>query len=340
MVSKIKSKDSRILELDSLRGIASVAVVFYHYFYRYDFLYGYSGINVQWSYVGRYGVQVFFILSGFVIYWTLKRIDRPLDFVISRFSRIYPLYWVSLIITFSTVSYFGLEGREVTINDALLNVLMFHQVFGVDNVDGVYWTLIVELVFYFWIFVVYSTKQIKNVEIWFSIFIIYSVFVRLGWLDEIRIMKMVFILDYIPFFTAGICFFKIKNEENGFLTRPILLLTFLSVVIHYTIPESILFAFFYYVFYCVVNDKMAFLVKRPLILLGKISYPLYLLHQNIGYVVINEFHEMGLNPICGVLVAFSIVMILAYFLTTFVEKPMISFIRYCVNSVSSKYRHD
>lgn len=81
----------RLIELDALRGIAALSVVIYHYTTRYNSLYGHDSFldNNYFHYCSQ-GVQLFFMISGFVIFLTLNHIKKPMDFVISRFSRLYP----------------------------------------------------------------------------------------------------------------------------------------------------------------------------------------------------------------------------------------------------------
>ena len=105
-----KVNSLRLLELDALRGIAAISVVIYHFCYRYPELYGGNQFNL--AFLGKYGVPFFFIISGFVIFWTLDRLKKPVDFIVSRFSRLYPIYWICLTITFLTVTIYGLEDRE------------------------------------------------------------------------------------------------------------------------------------------------------------------------------------------------------------------------------------
>lgn len=153
----------RLNELDGLRGIAALIVVFYHYITRYDQLYGHS-FNVPVLFeLGRFGVHLFFIISGFVIYWSISKIENPLDFIWSRFSRLYPPFWVALILTFLIVSILSLPNREVGSSTFILNFLMFHEYLGIKHVDGVYWTLTIELSFYFWILIIVCSRQIKNI---------------------------------------------------------------------------------------------------------------------------------------------------------------------------------
>lgn len=120
MTSSAKGSSSRLLELDALRGLAALAVVLYHYFYRYNELYGHHGnFAVDWTYFGKLGVELFFMVSGFVIFMSLNRVNRPVDFLVSRFSRLYPTYWCALILTFTVVSIWGLPGREISTGHAI-----------------------------------------------------------------------------------------------------------------------------------------------------------------------------------------------------------------------------
>ncbi len=85
----------RFEELDVLRGVATVAVVVFHYSgqaTRY-----FTGFPFHFK-LGEHGVQLFFGISGFVIFMTLEKTQRLRDFVVSRFSRLYPAYWTTLAI--------------------------------------------------------------------------------------------------------------------------------------------------------------------------------------------------------------------------------------------------
>ena len=89
------STPSRMVELDALRGIAAVAVLGYHFTTRYQEQIGHVGGMPVDLLAGKYGVYLFFLISGFVIFMTLERTRTAADFVVSRFSRLFPAYWVS-----------------------------------------------------------------------------------------------------------------------------------------------------------------------------------------------------------------------------------------------------
>jgi len=139
---------ARLQELDGLRGVAVTAVLLYHYLYQFDAKYGHDFEIPELISLGKTGVHLFFMISGYVIFWTISRRSHPLDFVFSRFSRLYPAYWVAVLFTFTWVALVGPEDRAVDVFTLLANITMLHEYLGFRHVDGVYWTLSVELHFY------------------------------------------------------------------------------------------------------------------------------------------------------------------------------------------------
>lgn len=329
-------KKTRLVELDSLRGIAALLVIFYHYFYRYNQIYGHEHLISKWSAYGHYGVQLFFLISGFVIYWTIIKVDRPLDFVVSRFSRLYPVYWCALLITFVTVSTFGLTDREVSSIEAFYNIFMFHEYLGIKHVDGVYWTLTVELTFYFWVFILALVKAQRKIEYFLLPFVFISI---LHYTDIVELPVFyvnLFILEYISFFISGICFYKLLNKINDSFTLPIIILCLLSTAFIYSYLKIFLFLIMFVLFYLAISGKLPFLRSKFLIYLGSISYPLYLIHQNIGYIIINAFYVQKLNVLVGIAVAIVINVILASLLVKFIEQPTLNFMRTIYKKIQQK----
>ncbi len=87
-------KKTRFEELDALRGVAALFVVFFHYtLSRPQADLGFK--------LGSTGVDLFFIISGFVILLSLEHVEKPGQFIINRICRLYPTYWASVTISFS-----------------------------------------------------------------------------------------------------------------------------------------------------------------------------------------------------------------------------------------------
>ena len=162
------SPSSRLGELDVLRGLAALSIVVFHYTSAYPQLYNpYEPVLFNF-YSGKYGVDLFFIISGFVIFMTLEKASSPLDFIVSRFSRLFPCYWAAVILTFLVVEKYSLYNSslmQVSFKRCfLINLSMLQGWFNVRHIDQVYWTLEVELLFYAVMFLVFTAKAMKNIE--------------------------------------------------------------------------------------------------------------------------------------------------------------------------------
>jgi peptidoglycan/LPS O-acetylase OafA/YrhL len=149
-------EDHRMLWLDSLRGVGALAVAYLHVAFQFT-KHGYFGasawqqINQQfYSFLdlGKFGVVLFFCVSGFVIPFSLSR-DKPAPvrrFVISRFFRLYPAYWLTL--PFGVFFYTLENPHPADLATILANITMGQSFLGKDNLIGLYWTLQIELIFY------------------------------------------------------------------------------------------------------------------------------------------------------------------------------------------------
>ena len=146
---------SRLRALDALRFAAALAVVLFHYTGRDNASWAESVRTVfptlsRFTIYGGFGPYLFFMISGFVVLMSAWGRSVP-SFIASRVSRIYPAYWLAVIVT-ATVVVHNTQlvpvWDRVTLPSVALNLTMFQHAFGVADVDGVYWTLFVELKFY------------------------------------------------------------------------------------------------------------------------------------------------------------------------------------------------
>lgn len=321
----------RLEALDALRGLAAFIVVLFHYTYRYFEFYN-QELNPLFSVeFGHYGVQLFFIISGFVIFMTLQRIEKPIDFIFLRFIRLYPTYWIAILLTFTLVTYFGLEGREVSFKDMLINFSMVQYILGIDSVDGVYWTLLIELNFYFWIFMIYIFSSLKRIEnISFVILILANVTLGFGY-NEIyiifKIFEQLFVLEYIPFFIMGIMFYKIYNNEAKYFSYFVLVFSMLTTFFVCKDNSLIVLSIIYITFFLFVFNFLNWLAIKPLVYLGTVSYSLYLTHQNIGYIFMNKLISIGININISIVLAIILSIVIATIMTYVLERKIIYFLK-------------
>jgi peptidoglycan/LPS O-acetylase OafA/YrhL len=142
---------SRLGNIDALRAVAALSVFVQHAFR--DVIArggdgpfaGFAAGTLNTIDTGRLGVVMFFLISGFVIPFSIKG-DRPVRrFVISRLFRLYPAYWVSLI---AVTVLLTLTGHVPSLAQVLANGSMAATILGEEWMNGVYWTLFIELLFY------------------------------------------------------------------------------------------------------------------------------------------------------------------------------------------------
>ena len=296
----------RIYELDFFRFVAAMAVLAFHYTFR-----GYAADDLanldfrEVSAVTKYGylgVNFFFMISGFVILLTASSRDAT-GFAIARFIRLYPIFWICLTVTFCVSLILGGDQFNVSLSDYLVNLTMISSVFGWKEVDGVYWSLLVEIKFYCLIYVILLFKQIKNIVTFLNIWCAYSL---LNWIFGLPYnVNFLMIPEYAPYFIAGACFYLAR--VHGYFTNTVLL-TVISIVLSflYAVPTVerleiyydtafslpivlILIGGFFALFLIISKYNIGFIDNKRMLVLGGLSYPLYLLHQNIGYMLFNNY---------------------------------------------------
>lgn len=160
----------RFSNIDALRALAAVLVLWTHttqYFVQVDATHDGMWLNqipVQVD-IGRMGVVIFFLVSGFVIPATLKGTGwrAAKAFVVNRFFRMYPLFWASIVLGVPVC--FWLFGRGISATDVLLNIPMFPIALGAVPVQGLYWTLEVELIFYLCCLCLFALGRLQDTRV-------------------------------------------------------------------------------------------------------------------------------------------------------------------------------
>ncbi len=320
-----------MLELDALRGIAALSVLLFHYANQYDQNYHHLGLLPYTFNVGKYGVQLFFVISGFVIFWTLERTCRAGDFVVHRFARLFPTYWASLAVTLCLVTVAGLPGQQVSLGDALLNATMFPDFLRAEPVDGSYWTLQFELFFYIQMLGWYVLGMLGRIRWiiagWLLLAVAYVVSRELDWHFSYAVRELL-ILRYIPYFSAGILMYRIQKTRERNLPDWVLVAAAIGVSgLIWGWHEALILAICVLLFVLLSAGRLRFLARQPLLFLGGISYSLYLLHQEIGYILIDSLERAGLSVMPSILITTVLVILLAWLLSRYVERPAIRSLR-------------
>lgn len=337
---------TRIHALDLIRGLAAIYVALYHYFFRSltmgDYNDGILQPNVNFAY-GWLGVQVFFILSGFVIYNSIQGKDT-IYFIKSRFYRLFPLYWICLVITLLFLAIFNPEWKNLNSIEVIINFTMLQGFLGIQHVDGVYWTLMIELVFYFWALSFLLFKKCNYIpEFLLCSTILYAFLnlIRSELLDHG--IFSILLVKYSSYFLIGVVFQKIYSHsyssKMGMLYIGIAILSScfeiyykvesISIRSGFELDKGIAiaqFLLFIIVFYLAIfKGFLSFIYKNVCIWFGLLSYPLYLLHQNIGYILIAQIYEYF--GFLSVYMTLLIVIIISLLLGRYIDPILISSIK-------------
>lgn len=332
--------DRRLPALDSLRFAAALAVTLYHYVTCYPV--GQDAAQPVLSAVsavtryGYLGVDLFFMISGFVILWSSMN-RSPLDFVVSRLSRLYPSFWVSLLFAVLCILVLGGFVPQYTpppLNFATLaaNATMLPAPLGAPLIEGVYWTLEIEIRFYGLIFLLLVLGQMSRVEWWLYLWLAISLtglFVELPW-----VIRYAALLPYGPFFVAGSLFY-LTLARGPSVPRSIGLTVcaaacayislrqrsqFISADQASAIVVPTLVLLFFGLFTYLVRARAAPGAARWAYWAGALTYPLYLTHATMGLLIYNL-----LRPAFGVTAALvgitALSLVVAWAITVTVDMP-------------------
>lgn len=308
---------ARFDNIDALRALAILLVIAYHFTSRFEPTYYFAEKMPTNAYFGWLGVDLFFMVSAYCIFMTLQTSNSLARFWAKRLARIQPAYMVGVMLTFCVVSIFGLEGREVSFTDALANLIWLQTLPSVAMVDGAYWSLVVELKFYFWFGLIYFLGRGLNVSIYWAGFC--AVAMALYHIPATSFLSnKLLIAPFAPQFLLGVIAYEWRSLPAN--RRYLLLLANMVLFLGSPRLEG---APFYATLvlgfgFCVLQMNQLRL-PRALTFIGLVSYPLYLVHQNIGLVIIRELYSVIAAPWLRVGLASALVLGLAVVLHYAVE---------------------
>lgn len=319
--------------VDILRFFAAFSVVSFHYF-SYSFIQNHDRSPLAlFSLYGYLGVALFFIISGFVIHFSLK--EKIRDYALSRFLRLYPLFWFCCTLTYIITLLVPMKGETpLSFFLYLKNLLIINNGKTAFMIDGSYWTLTIEILFYIGIglFTYFFSK--KRLIYFYAFWLLFGYTVFYCGLENMLFTKLL-LARYVPYFVFGgvlallfeewkVIAKKRKTQLISLLILSSYLPLFISSVLsksettatnHFGIFDTtalaIVTSFFIIVPLCaylslrIHNLRFATIAKT----LGAITYPLYLLHHQIGAHLISLFSTFGYISFVSVLVFVTIILV-------------------------------
>lgn len=323
-------------EIDLLRGIACLMVVLFHYVFRGPAV-GWSP-STGWPWledIARYGylgVHLFFIISGFVIFMSAER-ATPRGFLASRVARLYPAFWIAVPLT-AVITWLGPRADlKATLPHVLVNLTMVPHWFNVPFVDDVYWTLAVELQFYILIWLAVRLGVMDRIE-WFIP----------GWLllfvvDQIRPIYPLEVwacAKWAPFFVIGILSYRVRTKGGTPVRWALLAAAALMALFAVTrqairgIPSTgggvdspwvigLALLAFVGIFIAIALGKASLRRSFWTVWAGLLTYPVYLLHEYNGYVLLNAVNDVVKQPIVSISLMMILVVAAAWLVNQQVE---------------------
>ncbi|WP_431945698.1 acyltransferase family protein [Actinacidiphila sp. bgisy167] len=336
---------SRLRALDGLRILAALMVCLYHYIGKQDtsHVWGADPAHLfpqlsRPAIYGCLGVQLFFVISGFVICMSTwgKSVGA---FFRSRVARLYPAYWVAILLTAAACAAVPSVIKPVRLDEVLVNLTMLQQPVGVHRVLGVCWTLWVEARFYvlFALCVVWKGVTYRRVVVFCCL---WTVAAAVAVVADNPLATEIAMPEYAPFFIGGLALYLIHRYGSDLLLWGIVAVSWLlgqHVAVDglwsphgpglsgerspYVIMLVVTFAFASVA--AVALGWLRWADWRWLTVAGALTYPFYLVHEHLGWFAIAGLHRhLGFTPRETLFTAVVGFLLLAYVIHRLVEKPL------------------
>lgn len=318
------------LQIEGLRAVGILMVVIYHFCYRFQEIYinNYNMNNFGISYWGKFGVGLFIIISGCFITPETNNFNL-IKFYIRKLIRLWPTYSLCISITFLFTHLWYLPNRTVKLKDFLLNIFFINGFIGNNYIDGAHWYLTYLISFIFIIGIISLLKQ--NQQIWiYVLWLILSIILKYIYFDNyiLYLLKSgLYILiggKYVGYILIGISIKRLYNsDDKRKLNLMLIIFSIIGIFITSAVVEGLGAIVLSNAVFFSLKEKLKFLKWKPLIYIASISYPLYLIHQNIGYQIMYYFMLYYCEFLYWhALIAFIFMFIFASLIDRFFEKPI------------------
>jgi peptidoglycan/LPS O-acetylase OafA/YrhL len=291
--------------LDVLRFLAAAAVMLFHFGFRGYVAHGLQDLSypelVGVAKYGYLGVELFFMISGYVIPWSIQH-RSVADFAVSRAIRLYPTYWLCAALLVAIPPLLGDWRFHISARDVAMNLTMVAPWFGSPYIDAVFWTLATELQFYVLVAFVVGLFGFHRLPsallVWLVVGAGTSALAKASGTNPVYLGG-----TYYMYFCFGAgCYFlhHVERSTRIYALIGLSLPLMLAHGIHkagmveeiYKHPMSfalvcvLILAGAAAVFFSrYLSERMKHTAAVSFV--GGLTYPLYLLHENIGYSLLN-----------------------------------------------------
>lgn len=314
----------KIQSVVAIRGVAVLLVMLYHFFSERALNIAAHGLNdITWAF-GHIGVTLFFIVSGFVLPYSMYRSDYHIRqfprFLYRRAVRIEPPYIISILIVLLCMLGKYIIGQNVNYAGGTLGIftqlLYLNDILGLPWLNVVYWTLALEFQFYLLVGIVFPLFRKSS-----SLVLILG----LSLLCALKFLTVNYfwVFYFLPFFVSGyaICAYKLGEIKSEHLIGLIAICCIINcygndaAYIVIDIGTVLLFTLLFFM------ERVQF--PKWLLFVGEISYSVYLVHNIVvaGLGVLDPLNlALDIRILLSV-IAFFLAFIPSYLLYRYVEKP-------------------
>jgi peptidoglycan/LPS O-acetylase OafA/YrhL len=348
-IQRTRAEQGRYLFIDAMRGLAALAVVLFHVKegHHIDAFAAIlpDAVNVLMSH-GHLGVEIFFVLSGFVIAHSMCRHEVTPRYVgrffLRRSIRLDPPYWASmaLVVVFGVLSTRFIPGKTFDLpgpGRLLAHVFYLQVLLDVPPLNGIYWTLCLEIQYYLAfaviMLIVTGFQRRWSFQIAFaSVIVPAMIFANLWPLGVPPFQALGFVVHWHLFIAGVLVWWALHRPQDG-LAAPLaagnLVLLALASVFNEDAAVGVGVAAAALFFFAGRRGALTrWLSARPFQALGAISYSLYLVHNPItgaafrmGYALTG--HSVAIEAMWFVLVT-SLCIGSAYVSYRLIERPSLA----------------
>lgn len=328
-----------IYGLDILRGFCALLVAAYHVLSWNKY--------IEFSAVGRYGVYIFFVLSGFSIHYQYRdRINSLSDiknFIKKRFFRLFPLLLLTVVLSYF-IMLFRMDALTAYPIIMTLSLLFGFSAPAITSAVTGGWSLGIEFAFYIFypVMLAFLQSSRQYIVALFSFFMLKLFFTNYVFSDYyITHVNELFTspLSFVFYFIAGCYFAELYIKKTPYQSD--LYIFLLPVILVLCVPFNIsgkevltgMNGAFFTLFSCVIvwiyalyEPKYEF-IKKTAKFLGDISYGVYLLHPLIYFKFFKKLDLLPDYPIAQCLLILATASILAKIIKKFYEDPFVAFLK-------------
>jgi peptidoglycan/LPS O-acetylase OafA/YrhL len=336
-----KKKSSRIYELDAIRALSCLNLLLFHFTYVYQNKYGFeSPLGFAFPY-GKYGVQLFFMLSGLVNAMTLLSKRKTSDFLVARCIRIFPSYWLVIALNVLLFAMIPMFNHPVSVNETIANATTMPMLLGYENMEPVTWTLQVEMLFYLFLMGIFAIglldKPIRTMLVAVSLCLVAGLSINFFkdaypnsvWNGRLYAFEQLFFIRNMPLFAMGILLNELRCKRGNpyGLWAGILAAATVFHLIDLRDHNPVATALMFGLLTASAFGRVPILRWKPLVYISFISYSLYLFHNNLGSALIKQLEIFGVPPLAGIIIATAFAIGVSHAITFWLEQPLTKWMR-------------